>query len=274
MLAALSQLSLGLIESAGRFELKYAVPVRVVPEIVEFVGQHCSLDSHARKIPNGRFGYSVRSLYFDGPELPIYATRLDGRSVRTVLRIRTYGNADPHEPMFLETKRKLNNRVIKHRVQVGDVSSWAGISGLKGAPNGSLVHRFSGLIEKWRAVPAVLVHYEREIFVADGLDDQSTRLTLDTNICATRRTIDDASAFRGTGSLIVPRDWVVMELKFNKVMPSWMRILLQELSICSESISKFGLGVCHMIRSENLADRRLFVPYSIRSASEKDNKTA
>jgi hypothetical protein len=263
-----------LIEAAGRFELKYAIPKARAPEIVEYAGEYCNLDSYAKELPNGRFGYSVRSLYFDGPELPLYATRLDAKSVRTVLRVRTYGEASPKEPVFLETKRKLINRVIKHRVQVGTVSSWSGVSGLVGSPVGTLSHRFSKLIEQWGAVPAVLVHYEREIFVERGLDDQSTRLTLDTNVCAARRTTDVAASFGGVGSPIVPPDWMIMELKFNKVMPAWMRLLLQELSICSESVSKFGLGVSHTIRSESLAERRLFVPYSIHSSREQESRTA
>ena len=263
-----------MIEAAGRFELKYAIPKGLAPQIVEYAGQHCNLDSHSRELPNGRFGYKVRSLYFDGPELPLYATRLDAKSVRTVLRVRTYGEAGPKEPLFLETKRKLNNRVIKHRIQAGSVSSWGGVSGLLGSPVGSLSHRFSTLIEQWRAAPVVLVNYDREIFVESGLDDQSTRLTLDTNVCAAQRTTDAAASFGGTGSHIVPPDWMIMELKFNKVMPSWMRQLLQELSLCSESVSKFGLGVCHTIRSESLAERRLFVPYSIHSAYVKEPQTA
>jgi len=263
-----------LIEAAGRFELKYAIPLSMVPIVLEYADRNCCLDSHSAELPNGRLGYSVRSLYFDGSSLPLYATRLDSRSVRTVLRVRTYGNAGPDKPVFLETKRKLNNRVIKHRVQEGDVSSWTGVSGLRNAPSGTLAHRFFSLIERWKAVPTVLVNYDREIFIAKGFDDQSTRLTLDTSICALPVATDTPSSFRGTGTQVVPDGWVIMELKFNKVMPSWMRSLSKDLSICSESVSKFGLGVSHTIRSEVLAERRLFVPYSIRSASVKETKIA
>ena len=263
-----------MIEVAGRFELKYAIPCSLAPAVVDFVSEYCNLDSHAKSLPNGRRGYSVRSLYYDGANLPLYASRLDVKSVRTVLRVRTYGDAAPEEPVFLEAKRKLKNRVIKHRVQVGNMSQWRGVSSLIAPDATSMIHRFSSLIEQWRAIPTVLVHYEREIFVDSGLDDQSTRLTLDSNVCAVRTTTDDASSFAGMGSPIVSPDWIIMELKFNKVMPAWMRQLLQELSLCSESVSKFGLGVCYTIRSESLAERRLFVPYSIRSASEKETKTA
>ena len=248
-----------MIEAAGRFEFKYVVPLSVREELLKLVRQYVREDPHAGDLGGGRRGYQVRSIYYDGDQFPLYGTRLDSEKVRTVLRVRSYADGGDDQPVFLEAKRKLQERVVKHRVKVGRLGEYEGPSMelLKRHP-GRAGRRFVGLIEKWQAKPRVLVHYEREIFLPRGFDDQQTRLTLDTNIRA--MAVDDHRAFQGTGELVIPDGWIVMEQKFNRVMPEWMRRLSAHLELVSESVSKFALGLSQTHRINRPHEVELFMP--------------
>ena len=262
----------------GRAELKFALPVSMLLELLESCAAHIAPDlngdSLAPWLPEltpfqgaPPVGYRVSSLYLDDACLDGYAQRLDDMRIRNRLRIRTYGEPGSKAPVFLEAKRKLASRVIKHRVQVGDTEQWA-----LGDPRQPWVDavdrskpRQRPLAERWvqatrsKGMGVVCrVAYLRETFV-----EGSSRLTLDHHVSAQAET--DPRALRGPCSEpLLPAGWMVLELKYDEQKPAWMRHLVERLRLASEPVSKFALGVALTLRAHHPGEARRFCPPSIR----------
>ncbi len=263
--------------SEGRFELKYALPLDRRAELLERAGAHVRADAHAASLeralpgillPDGAptRGYIVHSLYLDDPQLSGYARRLARDRIRNRMRIRTYGLPGDDAPVFLEAKRKLARRVIKHRVRVGGALAWAEGDALR--PWVDAVQRLDGeagragqrwleLAEAQHLGAVASTHYVREIFVRG-----TERLSIDHRVSA--HPSPDPRRFQHEGPLpLIPAGWLVVELKFNGDQPLWMRELVRDMRLASEPISKFALGVACSHRADRPAELRSLVPPTI-----------
>ena len=269
----------------GRRELKYMIPVSKRDRVLEIAAEAVVSDSHAEDLtqylgtqfttPDGGAprGYRVNTLYLDTPDLHTYTLRLQGAHVRDVVRIRTYGQ--PHDtgaPVFLEDKRKLRDRVVKHRTKVGKAGDWTlgdaerpwlrAISTFLERPTTSAKQR--RLAERWlRHVEGehlsrvCTVHYVREVYV-----EGESRLTIDHHVHAFGA--QDPRYIQGpNGTRLIPEGFLVLELKFNDRKPVWMRRICAELHLLEEPVSKYGLGVAHTVRVDALGERRAVTPPSI-----------
>jgi len=259
---------------AMRYELKYLLPVSLIPEISQFIRPHVQHDPYCA----GRPGhcYTVRSLYFDSADLCFYFEKHDGVRVRRKLRVRTYNEPDPAAAVFIEIKRKFGRRGCKERVclplqNVGDVLQGAalcetvaeGPSGKNGNGNGShpcldparvvrhqaraqrrrdriVLAKVGQLMSAKKLRPAVLVAYEREAFI--GQRDQRLRVTFDQNI---RSLIDPSLAeiYHDRGLHQFESRNYVLELKFDNRMPRWMALLIRRLNLVARPYSKYCNGI-------------------------------
>ncbi len=247
----------------GRYEMKYAIPARHRDAVLDIVGPFVEPDPHAGPLPGrpGR-GYVVTSLYFDTDNLQDYTDRLCEANVRNRIRIRTYGLAGPKDPVFLENKRKLDDRVIKARTYVGNGPQWVDqpnptpwTSVAVTPRNRSPLAAFMGPVEAGGRAPKTLVRYEREVFVGVDKSDPKLRLTLDHDVRGAK--VDDARALRAdTPIALMPSDLMVMELKFDVLPPAWMRRMCRELRLRAGPVSKFGLSIYHCCRGDRPAELR------------------
>lgn len=263
--------------SEGRFELKYALPLARRMEMLECALAHVHPDPHASALgvalpgialPSGEpaSGYLVHSLYLDDPTLTGYARRLARDRIRNRMRIRTYGLPGDDAPVFLEAKRKLSRKVIKHRIRVGNAHAWA-----QGDPNEPWVDAVARLEgdarragERWVEVvnaehlgPIASTHYVREVFIRG-----TERLSIDHRVSV--HPSPDPRCFQHEGTLpLIPPDWLVVELKFNGDQPQWMRDLVRDLRLASEPISKFALGVARAHRADRPGELRNLTPPTI-----------
>ena len=259
----------------GRFELKYAIPAQSRETLLDLIGEHISPDPHGKPLnelastlqsKHTPLGYAVHSLYFDEPNLEGYGRRLAEARIRNRVRIRTYGQAGENQPMWLEAKRKLGQRVIKHRIRVGDWNSWSQSDPdapweqaveRAGQDQQRAAQRWVDVVKNREMRPVCAVHYLRECYAA-GRD----RLTIDHRVRGSVATSN--TDYRQTGTVeLIPRDWLVLELKFDDQQPLWMRRLCQTLRLAEEPISKFALGVVHTQRAEREAELRYLTPVSI-----------
>lgn len=261
----------------GRYEVKYALPFRHRQFVLDLVTDHVFVDSHASELGGplmgtGARGYNVHSLYFDTPLLDDYFDRLAERQVRDRLRVRTYGEPGQGQAVFIENKRKLDNRVIKHRALLCTAEEWAEADApypwryflhrLEGGDRYTGTH-FDRLIVGGERHPVSVVHYIREVFVGSRRADSRLRLTMDHQITATTRP-DVRDLYAPGDLLIIPEDWLVLELKFDQDPPGWMRQLCRTLRLTAEPISKFGLSVAHGWRADRERELRYLTPRSIR----------
>ncbi len=255
-------------QQTGRYELKYVIPAGLRSTIVDLISPFAEPDPQAGDIGHGRRGYQVHSLYFDTARLSDYFERLDQAKVRNRLRVRTYDSPDSRRPIFLENKRKCGRMVIKHRSRLCDSRQWLECNeprpwlGLNEAANGSrdfAASVFHQLVEGGRRRPVSSVRYEREAFVPRDSNPGGVRLTLDYDVRATIATTAH-DIFAPSQVRLIPPEWIVMELKFQRFAPAWMHTLRQELAISAMPVSKFGLSVARCIRGTHPNELRALTP--------------
>ncbi len=239
----------------GRYEIKYALPVSMREKVLDQISDYVIPDQFARPLGDGRLGYHVHSLYFDTESLKDYFERLDRRPVRNRLRVRTYGHEGEGQPVFLENKRKSGKWVVKHRTHVCDAEQWCDSRDPKPwRAFGRLgrcafaAHSFCSLVDGGERLPVSVVHYEREVLVPRVDDGYRIRVTLDYRVCASIALVS-TSLYAPPEIQLLPDEIMVMELKFEKRAPGWMKALCRNLRLRPTPVSKFGLSIAKGLRS-------------------------
>ena len=229
----------------SRYEYKYRITRELIPQIRELIRPVTSFDPYLKDATNNR--YTVRSIYFDTPSLDFYYEKMDGLKVRKKLRIRTYNEMDDFA--FLEIKRKFINCISKERSKLPIMVIEKLVSTTQDSVieypqddyNSRLVSgKFVYTLLKKGLIPVLLVVYEREAYI--GLTDDKERLTIDTNVRANSE--PDLGDILCTENFTpVINDAGILELKFDDVMPQWMKNLVLKLGLKRESLSKYCLGI-------------------------------
>lgn len=260
----------------GRFELKYALPASKRDEVMDFARRYLKPDKNTRRLDDeigfqDAFGYSVHSVYYDTPRLDDYYERLARAPVRDRLRIRTYGEMGDSAPVFLENKRKVDDQVVKNRVYISNLGDWRRTEGpypwqafmdkLKPTPRYN-ARQFDKLIAHKRE-PVSIVHYIREVYLPVlEPNPQDVRFTIDHQITGTIRP-DVHDPLAPPHIALLPRDFIVLELKFKGHRPAWMNELCQTCHLHNESVSKFGLSVALGLRADHADEINALVPISV-----------
>jgi SPX domain protein involved in polyphosphate accumulation len=235
-----------------RAELKYFVTPAEISAIRAMVAPFTQPDEYAC----GRAGniYTVRSIYFDTPDLRFYYEKDAGVKIRKKLRLRTYNCREDCAPAFFEIKRKYANAILKERVRAPLERALAILDHacgstyrdllapeleLSAAGHASLTG-FMTMKEILRLCPSVLVVYEREAYV--GQENPRVRVTFDCHVRSVRRPrLDEIFAERGLRHITDRRQ--ILELKFNGPMPFWMRSVTARLGRSNQAISKYCRGI-------------------------------
>lgn len=216
---------------ATRHEEKYIIDYR------QYVLLRARAESVMEVDPHAMDGsYLITSLYYDDRRDSALDEKLDGVRVHTKYRVRTYDS----DPSFVRLERKVKRGIMteKHsvRLEAGELplladarTDLARFTGRHAVM--ALEMRSKGLL------PAIIVRYRRDAFVYPGTD---TRLTFDTNVEALPPDavylFDDA--YSGVPAL--PRNHVIMEIKYGDYLPMFVR----KLSDCDGiqlSVSKYAL---------------------------------
>jgi len=259
----------------GRRELKYIIHEDQRDTVLHLARNAVSADKHAGVLtdyisdgfrgPDGALakGYRVNTLYIDTPDLRTYTQRLRSAHIRNVVRIRTYGEPGDVTPVFIESKRKLRDRVVKHRALVCNAPEWAAadpvhpwetiLPSLEG-PLGRKAQRWLEHTRRDKLDTVLTVHYVREVYT-----EGRSRLTIDHLVTATGK--QDPTFLQGPGlTRLIPQGFLVLELKFDIRKPTWMRTICSELNLVEEPVSKYGLGVAHTVRAHREGERKYITP--------------
>ena len=243
-----------------RYEHKFLVEERLVPEIRSFARSTSVLDKYARA--DG--AYTIRSLYFDTPSLGLYAANGREQGHRFKVRVRMYPDA-PKAAYFLEVKRRAIDVIVKTRAPVPhdrwreaiDCDS-ATLDALSG-PSRNAVLAFASRVHTHHLDPVLLVQYEREAYVSQV--DSYARLTLDRNICVqSMPELDftaDPNRWRSVDHAVQTKTsqaMTVLELKFERRPPAWMHALVKKLELVRYSFSKYCYGIVNELELPS-ADR-------------------
>ena len=219
-----------------RFEIKYFVSPEVRIRLAGILRARMDTDSHGLE---GHGGYGVSSLYYDTPAFANYFDKKDGVLHRLKFRLRSYG--EDGESMFLESKERAADRTLKNRIAI-DGAEWQALAG--GRHVGRL--KDEGVFQSfWRARASagleakISIAYRRTAFV--GHDGRRLRVTLDDRVVAARHLLVGRA-----GRLLrplLPAGYSILELKFDRRMPSWLHDLVKRFELRQGSISKYCMAV-------------------------------
>lgn len=230
-----------------RYERKYLVPNFMMDKLRNRLMSFVRPDIHAGE-NGGKVEYTVRSIYFDTPNLDAYQEKDQGLKDRKKLRIRGYNEYREGNQVFLEIKRKFGNRIAKNRaltnydkleklIESGD---WNPSKDMpeKMFEDGS---RFFYNLKRYCQTPVNLVVYDREPY--HGIFDPGVRITFDKNIRA-RMYPDLSELYSEKGLHYVWKDAFILEIKyFDKGMPSWARSMVKEFELSRQALSKYASAI-------------------------------
>ncbi|MFN3134369.1 MAG: VTC domain-containing protein, partial [Candidatus Kryptonium sp.] len=147
----------------GRVELKYLVRMELYDELKKRIEPFVVRD---------RPSYTVRSIYFDTPNLDYYNDKVEGLEIRKKVRIRVYDVEKDDSFAFLEIKRKHGLMIFKNRavvfysnlekfLETGDIEKYV----LKTEPTSrENARKFLYNLFVHKLKPVILVTYDREAF--------------------------------------------------------------------------------------------------------------
>ncbi|MBQ7754448.1 MAG: polyphosphate polymerase domain-containing protein [Clostridia bacterium] len=181
--------------------------------------------------------YFIRSLYFDTPFETAVDEKASGVEFRDKYRIRIYNFSD--KTIKFERKHKNGQFIGKQSLLLTRQQTESILNG----EYGFLLHRkedfaaelYAALrTEGWR--PKVLVDYDRVPFVFP-LED--VRITLDKNIRTGLRCTDLFNPHAPTFPATDYPNACVLEVKFNRYLPSYVRSLIQVDAASHTAASKY-----------------------------------
>lgn len=217
-----------------RQEKKYVILVDEFLKHSYYFEKVMHQDSH-----NGTKGYMVRSLYFDTLDNKDYFEKVNGIETRKKIRLRIYNPSDDFA--LLEMKQKQGIYQKKRSLRIKKEDAIMMVSGLY-TPllnyNNPFAAECYGVMNMQCYRPKVIVQYNRKAFIAK---ENKIRITFDHNIEATVSNFDLFSKNLIT-SPVFDRFNVVMEVKYNNFLLSYIRDMINVCNKKELSVSKYCLG--------------------------------
>lgn len=217
-----------------RHELKYIISSNQAEILKQRLGLIMDIDKNT--IDNSQ-NYLIRSLYFDDVFSNSYYEKLDGVLYRKKYRIRIYN----HDESFirLECKYKHNNMTSKEQAVISKELCLNLMNQEENfTTDNPFVNRFIAEMKMKHLVPSVIVDYQRVAFTYPISD---VRITFDSHIQSGRYHYD---LFDDTKSLydVIENNMVVLEVKFNEILPSHIALILSTIPSFRQAVSKFALA--------------------------------
>lgn len=183
--------------------------------------------------------YRIRSLYFDDFRDSCLKDNLAGNPQRYKYRIRFYN--DGSDELQLERKEKNNDRCGKYSCPLSteeyESLCIGDISGIRYESN-PLLRDFCLAVLTRRFTPKLIVDYERTAFVDPTMH---IRVTMDRAVTCSY----DHAAFTEGGFAAFPilqGDARILEVKFDAILPGYIRRILDTGSYRQTAFSKYARG--------------------------------
>lgn len=187
--------------------------------------------------------YLIRSLYFDDINSTAYYEKMDGVEYRKKYRIRLYNNDTNF--IRLECKYKHENKTSKDQILIDknicDRIIDGSIKNLK-IEEENLLTKFIVDSKLNNLVPSIIVDYKR---LAYTYPVSEVRVTFDSKIRSGRYNYnlydEDLSTYK-----VIDDNEVVLEVKFNEILPESIAIILSTVPMIRQAFSKFA--ICRSIK--------------------------
>lgn len=228
-----------------RYEIKYLLTYRQRQDILKAMQPYMKLDKYGHT--------TIRNIYYDTENFRLVRRSLEKPVYKEKLRIRSYGAADPDDPVFVELKKKYKKVVYKRRLTLPEHDAMNCFN--NGAP--LPVHsQIADEIEYFRSFyeglrPAVFLTYEREAFYE--MNGGDFRVTFDENILY--RDYDISLGGEIYGAPLLEKGYSLMEIKTSGGIPLWMTETLNDLKVYHTSFSKYGAAYMDMMSRPAAVER-------------------
>lgn len=187
---------------------------------------------------NQRDGYCIRSLYFDSLDDRDFQEKEDGIELRRKLRLRNYGPGSLSAKLEMKQKQGANQK--KRSLTLGREDARQLIQGNKhvllkeGSP---FALECFVLMNEHLYRPVSVIEYQRKAFIAK---ENNIRVTFDHHISASESQYD---IFQDQNlNYVLDPYLVVLEVKYNGFLLSYIKDLLLEIEKSETSVSKYCLG--------------------------------
>lgn len=219
-----------------RHEIKFTITKNCAKILKDRLLSIMSIDE------NGKNGYFIRSLYFDTPNSDAYYEKIDGAPYRKKYRIRIYNNDDDF--IRLEKKMKHNNMTAKEQINISKSTCEKILNNslsLFDVETG-LLKEFLIQVQTKHLMPSVIVDYERLALTYPVSD---VRITFDSNIKSGRYNYNLFN-YKDSDVKVIENNLLVLEVKFNEVLPEAIAIILGTIPSTRQAFSKFA--ACRSIK--------------------------
>lgn len=223
-----------------RYEIKYLLNAQQKEQLLRAMRGQMQLDQFGRS--------TIRNIYYDTDTFRLIRRSLEKPAYKEKLRIRSYRQVQPDEPVFVELKKKFQSVVYKRRLVLPEEQAMTSFHTGDALPVQSQI---ADEIEYFRAYyrtlrPTVFLSYEREAFYA--LDGSDFRITFDENIRYRCQDFSLGSPVYGTP--LLSSGQTLMEIKTAGGMPLWITHALTEHGIFPTSFSKYGAAYQNMLDTD------------------------
>ena len=233
------------IQSFRRYETKYLITEEQAERLLALTGELLTPD---------RYGdYTICNLYLDTDDFYFIQRSLDKPKYKEKLRLRSYGNADGEQQVFLEIKKKYRGIVYKRRITLPYSEAMDYLT--KGVKPPSvntpmteqIFAEIDFIMQRYRPTPKVYLAYDRLAFFSKKYPQ--LRVTLDNGI---RSRWEDITLSRDSGAVFLDtgvNDYRLMEIKSDGAIPLELARILSQLEIYPTSFSKYGNIYMNAVRS-------------------------
>lgn len=229
-----------------RFEFKYLVPDEYRDGIRSDIHPFVNIDKYADE--RIEHEYTVKSIYFDSPNMDCYHGKVAGVRVRKKFRIRGYNETRENDIVFLEIKRKYENSIAKNRAplyyrdilnlfKTYDIDRYILSLNNNGREKDD-ARRFFYYMRRKKLNPTVMTIYDREAFF--GKFDPSLRITFDKNLRSAPGTFVTGFNVRCHPRPVLPGSFI-FELKFHGYLPNWVTQLINRYQMPRLALSKYTM---------------------------------
>lgn len=202
---------------------------------------------------------TICNIYYDTPDYLLIRRSLDKPLYKEKFRLRSYGVPEAGSPSFMEIKKKYNGIVYKRRVQteLSQAEQYMEYGREPEVNDRQIFREIQWFRRSYDLIPRVFLAYDRLAF--RSVEDPELRITFDRRI---RYRTDELSLSAGDhGTLLLPEDSILMEIKIPGAAPVWLSRILSELKIFPVSFSKYGKSY-----QKIMEEQRTEVNYRAKSA--------
>ena len=213
-----------------RYELKYLLDERQKEAVLRAMEPYMALDTYGRT--------TIRNVYFDSDSYRLVRRSIEHPAYKEKLRIRSYVQAAPETPVFVELKKKYESVVYKRRLALPEEKAMEWACGAESCGvHSQISEEIDYFLSYYRTIhPTVFLSYEREAFYTKEASD--FRVTFDEAILCRQTDLSLRADVYGTP--ILPEGKTLMEIKCSGGIPLWMVRILSEQQIYKAWFSKYG----------------------------------